>query len=279
MHRTLTPPALALGALIALLACGPANAADRAMAPPHELHVTTADFHFRAARSVPAGLTRITLHNAGPQPHHVQLVKLDPGHTVAEFVERIRARQFLVPWATYVGGPESPPSNGTAQATLMLTAGEYAMVCFISGADHVPHIAKGMVLPLTVTESKPLAYEAPKADVRVTLREYAFDIEPEITAGRRTLRIENSGSQPHHVALVRLGPGRSVADALAWFKEMKGVPPDEGIGGTTVLGPGVVNYVAADFVPGEYALICFVPDAKDGVSHARHGMVRQIRVR
>jgi hypothetical protein len=34
----------------------------------------------------------------------------------------------------------------------------------------------------------------------------------------------------------------------------------------------------ADFVPGKYALICFLPDAKDGKPHFMHGMVQEVTV-
>ena len=86
-----------------------------------------------------------------------------------------------------------------------------------------------MALALTVTPSGESMSVEPKADVRMVLREYAFDIAPEITAGRHTIRVENAGIQPHHVALVRLQPGRTAAEALEWAKEMKGPPPDEPI--------------------------------------------------
>ncbi len=51
------------------------------------------------------------------------------------------------------------------------------------------------------------------------------------------------------------------------------------IGGTTFLSRGASNDVTADFKPGEYALLCMVPDAGDGKPHVAHGMVRQITVR
>ena len=38
-----------------------------------------------------------------------------------------------------------------------------------------------------------------------------------------------------------------------------------------------MNYVSAEFTPGEYAMVCFVPDAGDGRPHTAHGMVREFR--
>jgi hypothetical protein len=39
------------------------------------------------------------------------------------------------------------------------------------------------------------------------------------------------------------------------------------------------QYFNADFVPGSYALICFVSDVKDRKPHFAHGMVQQFEVK
>ena len=59
--------------------------------------VTAADFHFRAPDTIPAGLTRIRLKNDGPEFHHVQLVRLEGGHTFTELLERMAAGEFALP--------------------------------------------------------------------------------------------------------------------------------------------------------------------------------------
>jgi hypothetical protein len=33
-----------------------------------------------------------------------------------------------------------------------------------------------------------------------------------------------------------------------------------------------------DFTPGDYGMVCFAPDLKDGKPHFVHGMVQQITV-
>jgi hypothetical protein len=50
------------------------------------------------------------------------------------------------------------------------------------------------------------------------------------------------------------------------------------IGGVTGLAQGVSNVITVDFEPGDYALLCFVPDAGDGQPHVAHGMVKQFRI-
>jgi hypothetical protein len=33
-----------------------------------------------------------------------------------------------------------------------------------------------------------------------------------------------------------------------------------------------------EFTPGEYGMLCFIPDAKDGKPHIAHGMMKQFTV-
>lgn len=254
--------------------------APAARATANVVTITASDFAFQAPASIPAGLTTINLVNRGPELHHVQLVKIAEGHTVQELMEGMKhaAEGPPPPWATFVGGPNTPVPGGQAQATVELAPGSYALVCFIPSSDGVLHVMKGMVKPLTVTPSSSQA-RAAAPDARVTLHDYSYEITPEIAAGKRTLRVENAAAQPHELILVRLAPGKSAADMVEWVTKMQGPPPGEPIGGTTFLSRGASNDVTADFTAGEYALLCMVPDAGDGKPHVAHGMVRQITVR
>lgn len=249
---------------------------------PNLVTVTARDFAFGAPSTIPAGLTTFRLVNEGPEMHHVQLVRLEDGHTLQELMELASAggeHGAMPAWARFVGGPNAPaPGGGESEATVELEAGSYALVCFIPSGDGVPHLMKGMVKPLTVVPAQSGAV-LPAADVGITLRDYAFEIAPEITAGRHTIRVENAAAQPHELVLLRLAPGKTAQDFLAWVQTQDGPPPAMPMGGTSFLSTGEVNQITADFEPGEYALLCFVPDAKDGAPHVAHGMVRQITVR
>lgn len=240
--------------------------------------ITASDFAFQAPATIPAGLTTINLVNRGPELHHVQLVKIAAGHTVQELMEGMKHEGPPPPWVSFVGGPNTPVPGGQAQATLDLAPGSYAIVCFIPSSDGVLHVAKGMVKPLTVTPASSRA-RAAAPDARITLRDYSYEITPEIAAGKRTIRVDNAAAQPHELILVQLAPGKSAGDMLAWLEKMQGPPPGAPIGGTTFLSRGASNDVTVDFKPGEYALLCMVPDAGDGKPHVAHGMVRQITVR
>lgn len=247
-------------------------------AAPNLVTITATEFAFGAPATIPAGATTIRLVNQGREMHHVQLVRLGKGHTVQE-LSRMREGQPIPEWVTFVGGPNAHAPGAHSEATLQLEAGEYALVCLIPSPDGVPHIAKGMVKPLTVTPAESSA-QVGEADVRMTLTDYAFEIAPELTAGRHTLHVTNAASQPHEIALMRLAPGKTPQDFLAWMEAgMQGPPPAMPLGGTSLLSQGQSNRVTLDLEAGEYALFCFVPDARDGKPHVAHGMIRQITVR
>jgi hypothetical protein len=81
------------------------------------------------------------------------------------------------------------------------------------------------------------------------------------------------------VVLVKLEPGKTAAEAVAWMEKMDGPPPMTLSGGVTGIDPGVEAQVALDLTAGEYALVCFLPDRGDGKPHVMHGMITQITVR
>jgi hypothetical protein len=263
-------------ALYAVAACSDLPARDHP-ATIHDIAITSTDFSYVAPDTIPAGLVRIRLSNAGKEHHHAQLARLPAGRTVAELRDTLAAGG-LPSWVTFVGGPGVPAPGLPSEVIVPLEPGSYAVLCFVESENRVPHLAKGMIRELAVVPGEESGRPEPRWDARLLLDDYSFAFTSGLTAGRRTIRVENRGPQPHEVVFVRLRPGRTAADVLAWFKNKKGPPPGEPFGGTVALQSGQINFVIADFTPGDYALLCFVPDAGDGRRHVAHGMVSQIRV-
>jgi hypothetical protein len=160
----------------------------------------------------------------------------------------------------------------------VLEPGNYAVVCFVEGADHVPHMAKGMMRPLTVTPSANANTTEPAADVTLTLSDYTFTLSKPLVAGKQMIKVENGATQPHEVVLIQLGPGKTIEDVGKWVVDMKGPPPGKPIGGIPAFVPGKSSFFEANLAPGDYGMICFVPDAKDGKPHVQHGMSKQFKI-
>jgi len=255
------------------------TAQTTAVVMPHAMTIVATDYKFDAPDSVPAGMTTVHLVDNGSEMHHVAFVRLNDGKTMADVATAMKNQGPMPMWAVDHGGVNpSHPGGGMSSATQMLEPGNYALICFIPSADGVPHFAKGMVRPLTVTASTDASAPAPTADIVMTLNDYTFTTSKPITAGKHTIQIKNAGSQSHELVLARMVPGKKAADFPAWVDKMVGPPPAELIGGVPAMAKGTDAYITADFTPGDYGFICFIPDAKDGKPHFVHGMVQDVHV-
>ena len=260
-----------MGTHVAIAAVPVPNTAARVV------HVTGEDFKFDAPDSISAGLTEFRFLNKGPAIHHMQLLKLEGGKTVADLRAALANPGPPPAWVKEVGGPNAPAPGVESNATMMLEPGNYALICFVD-IGGTPHFMKGMVRPLRVGPARNAASTKPKADVSATLFDYGFKLSSPIRAGMRTIRVHNTGPQSHEVELVQLAPGATADTFIKWIYKMEGPPLGKALGGIASIPPGTSQYFSANFTPGNYALICFVPDKRDGKPHFAHGMIQQIAV-
>jgi hypothetical protein len=244
----------------------------------HVAVIHAKDYAFDAPDSITAGVTTIRVVNDGPGLHHVQLVRLDSGKTAADLGAALKNPGPPPAWAVFVGGPNAPAPQGTSEATLDLAAGNYVLLCMVDTPEHMPHFARGMVQPLTVTAATGTPATMPATDVTVKLADYNFVVDGALTAGHHTIKVQNGGPQPHEVEFVRLAPGKTANDVIAWVNNPQGPPPGEPLGGITALAPGMSADVSMDLTPGKYAMLCFIPDAKDGTPHTSHGMLKEFTI-
>jgi plastocyanin len=282
MKYTLLPVALAAG--VALAGCKKVDneQPQTAAAPPepNTVTLTASDFAYNTPDTIPAGVTTFRLVNSSStEAHHAFLVKLNEGKTIQDFSAAMNNESAPVPaWAVFVGGPNAADPGSTIASTIAVDTGNYVYFCVIPGADGIPHVAKGMVKGLTVVPATGPTAPEPTADITMELHDYGFRATPAITAGRHTIKFTNAAAQNHEVVLVKLEPGMTIQDWLAAAEKMQGPLPGKLMSGISGLSPGRSGYITADFTPGEYGLVCFVPDSKDGKPHFLHGMVTQVTV-
>jgi hypothetical protein len=244
---------------------------------PNVVTVTTSDYKFEAPDEIPAGLTAFHLVNRGPSLHHIQLMKFEDGKTLDDFLTALRG-EHPPTWATLAGGPAPPEVGDTSISIEALEPGNYALICFIPSADGMPHVAKGMSRALKVVGPRRAAAPEPTADIVVTLVDYDFKLSQPLTPGKHMIRVDNAGQEPHEIAIVRLHPGKKPADYTAWGMKPVGPAPGTIHGGLSGIMPGSHSFIEVDLPPGEYGLLCFLPDAKDGKPHFEHGMAKQTQV-
>jgi outer membrane protein assembly factor BamE (lipoprotein component of BamABCDE complex) len=228
-----------------------------------------------------AGLVDLELVNNGTQPHQAQLVRLNPGVTDEQVVnelidQRQEARAFSL--FTYVGGPDTiSPDDGQA-ALLDVPAGNYALICLVTGADGLPHVDKGMIRFLTVSPahtSQPL----PQVNGVIAIQDHQYVLPSALTQAHvSTFKVENQGTEPHELNIVRLASGKSAQDVLTFFRAPSGPPPFEEFGGMATLASGLSGWITIHLQPGNYAVLSAVPDPKTGAFQLTQGLLTTFSV-
>ena len=249
---------------------------------PTRIQLDMRDFSFTAPASVPAGWVEISATNSGQEPHHAQFVRLNEGVTMDQLTEALRqgheAALALVSLAGGVGGIEP---GGEQTVYLNLTEGSYVMLCFIAGQDGVPHLAKGMITPITVTPATGPQATAPEADITISLHDFSFQMNGPIPAGEVNLRVDNQGVQPHEWIIFKLDDGQTLADMQAFLaagEDAAGPPPGTEAGGGQAISSGGSEIITMNLDAGTYVAVCFLPDPETGKSHAELGMVQEFTV-
>lgn len=240
---------------------------------------TAAEYRFDGPDSLPAVPTIFRLANHGKELHHLVVVRLDQAHNVASLASALKNPGPPPNWLHVIGGPNAVDPGLESNATTDLTPGDYAVICFIPAKDGMPHFAKGMVRPLRVVPAAGPAPAEPAADVTIRLTDYTFTLSAPLTPGSHVIRVENHGPQTHELVLARFAPGKGLKDFAAWEQGgEKGPPPASALGGISPMDPGNHGSFTVNLEPGDYALLCFVPDAKDRKAHLMHGMAMPVKV-
>jgi plastocyanin len=245
------------------------------------------DFSYTGPSTVEAGVTTVTLENVGKETHQAQIVRINDDKAFSDLTTALATGDptAALGIVTLGGGPTAVPAGQTGETTQNLEPGNYAFLCFIAGADGVPHLAKGMIMPLTVTGTAS-GGTVPAGDATVVAKDFSFDVPTAVSAGaEHTFTFTNEGPQPHEAGIVKLTGGMTVEQLQGMFtaspapsgEEPQGPPPFEDYGGIGAIAPGATASLKATLEPGQqYAFICFVPDPATGKAHAELGMIAAI---
>jgi plastocyanin len=284
--------ALALGAaaVLAVAACSgstgassapSAGASDAPAGGVQDLAITGTEYAFAGPASIPAGLTKVSLTNSGAEEHQAQVARLADGTTIDDLTAALATDEAAgIALLTLAGGPTGVQPGAVGSTTANLAPGAYVFLCFVPAADGIPHLAKGMIAPLEVTEPAVEA-EVPAGDSAVTLQDFAFVGLDTLTAGPHTVTVTNAGPQPHEATIVELADGVAATDLIAMFTSTEapsGPPPFTSVGGVAGIAANETVTMDVDLEAGNYAFLCFVPDPASGAPHAALGMIGALTV-
>lgn len=246
---------------------------DGGSGPPH-------DYFTLNTQTLKAGLVEVDLRNAGSVPHQAQLLRLHDGITLEHFQHDVAASHggAVLQLSDAAGGSNAVDPGGRQVSFINLRAGSYIVLCFLSdGGDGVPHFAHGMLTPFTVQGHGDSAHPPGRVAGGVEAFSFGFHM-PATVDGHALYRFTNSArSDTHEMTILRLAPGRTADDVLAWTQHGESGPPPVTAsgGGAGALPPGGTSWVRLDLPPGDYVTVCFVPDDEgDHPTHASLGMVQ-----
>jgi hypothetical protein len=220
---------------------------------------------------IPSGIVTFVYELAADAPGLPEFARLNDGVTVDQVMEAMQADPMAaLALVTQIGNSDTTVDS---RVTYELQAGEYVGLLFPEN---------GAPLTTTFIAGAPSGAVAPEAAVTAQLADFAFILPDEIAAGPQTWLVENTGAQWHEMLVIKPQEGVSVDDLLATLaaEEQSGPPPFEWVAGVWPIGAGQRAWVTWDLAPGEYTVICFLPDmAGDMAPHAAHGMVRTLIVK
>lgn len=242
--------------------------------------IAVSDQGITAPIEMSAGIVSVTFQNNTSTPASegqcggaVILIQLAEGKTVADFMTMFAAGGVDPAVATALGGG-CANAGQSSHAIYNLEPGAYLAFASV-GAE--PQIAE-----FTVQAGDNLA-APPQAEVTAQLVDFSFVLPDEIKAGPRLWAISNAGTQWHHMSIVRLNEGATIEQVLAIVMaetEPAGPPPAQEMALWEVMSPGVTAWTTIDLPPGEYYVLCFLPDLTGNppMAHVGKGMVRLLKV-
>lgn len=238
--------------------------------------VTATDFAYTGLPArLPAGWVTIRMVNKGKELHMFANFEIPRGYTESTLVTAIEKGKIAPPpeW----GGPNAVAPGDTTSVTLFLKPHDYMVGCFVVSPDGKPHFAKGMLGSFEVVPSSDTG-SPPPSDKRVTLTTYRIAMNGgAVTPGAHMLLVHNSAKERHDFVILRVLPGHTVDQALAWFHDPPvGQPAAVPIAGTTSLHPDETAFLHARFTPGTYVLVCWL--TTDKKYHFDLGMKKVITV-
>jgi hypothetical protein len=237
--------------------------------------------HVAAPTPLLAGLNTISFSNKTTGSSDLLAIQLNAGVSFNAFMAALESDGIFAAMGMgkFVGG-RSVPAGETRSVIMDLEAGTYA---FLTSED--PTVPEPVFTGAQVeVKARPgLAPTAPAGAVQVTAVDFQLNFPTTLPAGATTFEFRNQGTQWHEFLILKLKPGQTEADLLAFFGSPTPTePPFEFIDIIVPVSPGKRVFFPVTLAVGNYVAVCALPDLtsspEEPTFHVQHGMHRSFTV-
>jgi hypothetical protein len=255
----------------------PTVAHQRAATPTITAKVTKQGVSLKGVRGIHAGRAKIVVKGKGQDS--VTFASLKSGYPMSKFLKDL-------------GGFETNDSKAIKRvyagvdALGGLVPGDTGSIVFPHPGTYFALLAGRRVSePTMFTVGSKKQTRTPHVDGKIIAKDGPGWRGSTTLPATGTLMFKNTATTPvlHFVEMQQVVEGTTVEQVLASFQgpESSG-PPDWALAGemaTDVLSPHRAMTVDYDLPPGQYVVLCFMPDPKmDGMPHALMGMIEMIHL-
>lgn len=281
-----------------LVGCGAAAGTSPTPSPPKPTTAVLKGRSFTLPTELPAGQHTFTFSTPDPAGHTALLVSLHPGvsldqlladmwgsHSAKSPAQSAPFAQRAESEADSLGGAMVSP-DGPASFTTVLTSGTYQFIDFDGAGLAERH---PVAQEFRVTGADPAQRPLPAADAVVVSnaengrKTYALS---GVLRAHGTLRYTNRAGSVEEAALFRVKPGTTAQDITTYFQNAFGgtgkpasIPFLAGPHGIPGTATGHTVTLELSVPPGQYALVSFAVDPRDGRRAASEGMFQLVTLR
>jgi hypothetical protein len=282
-YRTLTWLILLLIVANVLVACSTSatNAPTASLPSIPKVTLIARDLSLTMPATLPAGYVDITMVNEGMQTQPAQFARLQQTATLEQLQALVQKdRDAILPLITPMGGMLAVAAGQSQHIVLDLLPCQYIVLNFIAEDHTLPQSSKTLITPFTVTApSNTQQPHPPRSDLKVTLKDYSFDVPEAIKSGPLMYQVTNLGPQAHEMVFVKLEQGKSWKDVMAFLQSPQSTSlPGSVVGGVSTLSPSETLWTTMDLAPGTYVVLCFLPERASAYLHVQLGMICSITV-
>jgi len=268
----------------------------------YRVEIVAYDYAFQAPDELPSGWITFALNNEqAHEIHELSFARIPEGISYSEYLDKYvgaweilleeyqdgeversgisaRVNELLPEWANgveYVNARGLVSPGRSAEKTVYLTPGLYAVDCWVKTEDGIIHLSAGMTRPLTITDESANSPK-PAFDNSITLYENKIDVDWNAETGFHSFAVwmeaDSEGFPVHNnIHLIKLEENTDLDEVnswMDWYKVggLRAPAPADFLGGVSAYDakPGVsATYFSLKIdEPGEYAWIVQVPEGE-----------------